>query len=167
MMNEPTTTPWQGDWQARLRNALRRVGFDTLESFLAANPGKTYFALVKLLNADIAPMQLYGEQLRAARSSNCLREAAMDCLVRFLSYYLKRGWGNGRHFQSRSASAYAAWRTTILQFVQDECDLTDSLDTVWNMLEMSNPPHGWIPKDTNDSLIQDAFAKGWPIKGAN
>jgi hypothetical protein len=38
-MNEPPTNAWHGDWHARLETGLQRLGFATLEEFLAENPG--------------------------------------------------------------------------------------------------------------------------------
>lgn len=161
-MKEHAMTPWQGDWQARLQSGIERLGFARIEDFLMAYPADTYYDLVKLLDSNVAPMQLYAQQLRNAQANQRLREASADCLARFLAYYGKRGWGNGRHFLSRSASAYAAWKTSIIQCTQGNDELSYKLDAVWKELEKKQPPNGWIPQGASDSFIQAAFASGWP-----
>jgi hypothetical protein len=161
-MGAQIETPWQGDWSERLQLGIRRSGYRTLDEFLAAHPGDSYYSLARLLDANIAPMQLYGEQLRNAHKTNRLRAAAADCLARFLSHYVKRGWNCGRHFRSRLASAYAAWRTSILQFSLDNEELAKRLDAVWTNLEENPPPVEWRPTGASDRYIVQAFAKGWP-----
>src|SRR5262249_6983113 len=107
-------TPWQGDWKARLQEKLSLLGYGNLEEFLDANPGSGYVSLAKLLgDANVAAMQLCGEQIRRGFETNNIRFVAADCLVRFLNEYVPRGWKNGRHFQHRSASAFASWSTSI------------------------------------------------------
>lgn len=166
-MSTDLETSWQGDWRDRLQLGIRRCGFATLDQFLAAHPADTYFALARRLDANIAPMQLYGEQLRSAQRANCIRQAAADCLARFLVHHLKRGWGSGRHFNSRLAAAYAAWKSSVLHFTQDTEDLAYKIDTVWAALKKMSPPTGWRPEGADDRFIKDAFAAGWPGGGGN
>ncbi|GIW81980.1 MAG: hypothetical protein KatS3mg105_3787 [Gemmatales bacterium] len=163
-MNEQLTTPWDGDWQERLRSKLESLGFRGLDDFLANNPGKGYVELAKSLgDANVAASQIYGEQIRSAAARGDLRSAAKDCLVRFINEYVKRGWGVGRYFLDRSASAYAAWATTIKGNVPNDEQIERRLKTVFDRLEAASPPNGWLPKDPNDPLIERAFAEGWPM----
>jgi hypothetical protein len=127
-----------------------------------------YVSLAKALaDARVAPSQLYGEHIRVAKKTNRLREAARDSLVRFLVGHLKKGWGKGRHFEFRLASAVAAWKTSILQFGINTSSMATLLDAVVDALEKAAPPQGWIPKSPADPLVQDAFENGWPVHGPN
>jgi hypothetical protein len=161
-MTEQERTPWQGDWQLRLRTKLEALGFEALEDFLTSNPGVGYVKLAATIqDANIAAMQIYGEQIRSAAQRGNLRVAAMDCLVRFLNEYIKRGWGIGRHFPHRLASAYAAWSTAI----NANCEANEALEmrlrAILARLESSQPVEGWLPKDINDPIIQSCFADVW------
>ena len=166
-MTEPIentpSTPWQGDWKARLQEKLSLLGFHDLEEFLDGHPGLGYVKLATLLgDANVAAMQLYGEQIRRGCETNNIRAVAMDCLVRFINEYVPRGWKNGRHFQTRSASAYAAWSTSITFIVSSETSLKPTLKRVFENLNSLAIPVGWLPKDKDDVFVVEAFETGWP-----
>ena len=161
-MSDEITTPWQGDWQLRLKTKLASLGFDELEKFLEANPGTGYVKLAEnLKDANVAAMQIYGLQVRKAVETGSLRETAIDCLVRFINEHVKRGWGNGRHFEKRAASAYAAWSTTISSNANDG-EVQEKLKCVFDELEALQPKSGWLPSSSDDPIIVAAFVKGWP-----
>jgi hypothetical protein len=163
-MDERVDTPWQGDWKERLVEKLASMGFGTLEEFLSANPGVGYVNLAKMLtDANVAALQLYGEQIRTAASTGRLREGAKDSLVRFLAEHIKRGWDASRHFTFRLAAALADWKSSLIQFGSQNSDFPAKLDAVINALREASPPKGWVPKSPSDEHIERAFAKGWPI----
>ena len=160
------STPWHGDWKARLQKKLLLLGFSSLEEFLEANPGMGYVSLSKLLgDANVAAMQLYGEHIRRGYQTNSIRLVAIDCLVRFLHEYIPRGWKNGRHFPHRSASAFAAWSTSIIGATCSDASIERKLRTVFDTLEAMPIPVGWLPTDKDDVFIAEAFEKGWPTSG--
>lgn len=160
---DKSTNPWHGDWKERLAIYLESQGFDDLDSFLDENPGVGYVTLAKQLgDANVAAMQLYGEHIRCADAKDRLRVAAMDCLVRFINEYVRRGWNEGRHFAHRSASAFAAWSTAITTHCQDS-SVSDRLPRVYDELERLPIPSGWLPSSPNDPFIVSAFEKGWPL----
>jgi hypothetical protein len=165
-MTQPADTsknPWQGDWKERLSIYLESHNFGDLEAFLDANPGVGYVTLAKQLgDANVAPMQLYGEHIQRAKLNDRLRNAAMDCLVRFINEYVRRGWDEGRHFAHRSASAFAAWSTAITTHSQD-ASVNDTLKRVYDELERLPIHSGWLPSSANDRFIISAFEKGWPL----
>jgi len=164
-MTEQQRTPWQGDWRIRLQSKLEELGYNALEDFLTSNPGVGYVQLAaKLRDANIAAMQIYGEQIRLAASTGNLRAAAMDCLVRFLNEYVKRGWQNGRHFPHRLASAYAAWFSAINANCEDDRQMEMRLNAVFEELKRSQPVEGWIPRDSDDAIIRSCFAEAWPTQ---
>lgn len=162
-MNEQVTTPWEGDWQLRLKSKLDSLGYASLEEYLLANPGIGYVKLAEsLADANVAAMQLYGEHVRTATGEGRLRGAAADCLSRFLVQHVKRGWGCGRHFPLRVASAFGDWKTVVRQFSESDHLLDQRLDAVTEAIKASNPPKGWIPASGNDPILQEAFEVGWP-----
>lgn len=163
-MSETTTTPWQGDWQQRLRSSLESSGHASLESYLDAHPGLSYLAIADAFSdANVAAMQLYGEHIRRADSDGKLRDAAIDCLSRFLVQHVKRGWRRGRHFELRMASAFGDWKTVIRQFSSSGESLNEYLDRVTESLKSSDAPEGWIPESSADPFLQAAFNEGWPM----
>ena len=161
-MSNTLTTPWQGGWQLRLRSKLDELGFGTLEHFLAARPGTSYVKLAQELDANVAAMQIYGEQVRAAVYEERLRDAAMDSLGRFLKEHMKRGWGRGQHFAFRLASAFGDWKSVVIQFGSGDENLKAKLDAVTEALKANGPPEGWMPAKPNDEFILRAFEEGWP-----
>ena len=162
--DDTSTNPWHGDWKERLTSYLDSQGFGDLESFLNANPGVGYVKLAKQLgDVNVAAMQLYGEHIRFANAKGRLRSVAMDCLVRFINEYVRRGWGVGRHFTHRSASAFATWATAISAHCQDS-SMKDRLKQVYDELERLPIPLGWLPSSANDPFIISAFERGWPLR---
>jgi hypothetical protein len=125
-----------------------------------------YVRLAKELgDANVAPMQIYSEQIRRGCQTSNLRFVAMDCLVRFLNEFIPRGWKNSRHFQHRAASAFASWSTSITAIANSDTGIERRLKLVFATLEAMPLPVGWLPKENNDTFIQQAFEKGWPIAG--
>ena len=163
-IENPPTTPWIGEWKVRLQEQLSRLGFGNLEEFLHANQGAGYVSLAKMLDdANVSAMQLYGEQIRRGYQTGNVRCVATDCLVRFLNEYIPRGWNTGRHFQHRSASAFASWSTSITAIANSDTRIERRLKLVYDKLEAMPLPIGWLPKDNSDAWITEAFEKGWPI----
>lgn len=156
-------TPWTGNWRLRLQSELARAGFGSLEEFLEANPGRGYVALARqLADANVAPGQIFGEQLRLGMAKQRLRSVAMDSLVRDIHDYIPRGWRNGVHFRLRAASAFSTWLTGLTACNQERSNLAERLHSVWDALQAMDIPTGWLPKDHLDAHIVDAFAIGWP-----
>lgn len=156
-------TPWTGSWRCRLQSKLGRAGFGSLEEFLEANPGLGYVALARqLADANVAPLQIFGEQLRLGMANQRLRSVAMDSLVRFMNQNIPRGWLNGVHFRLRAASVFAAWSTGFSNGTQGTANLSERLHSVFDALEAMTIPQGWLPKDVSDPYVVEAFATGWP-----
>jgi hypothetical protein len=156
-------TPWTGSWRCRLQSKLGRAGFGSLEEFLEANPGLGYVALARqLADANVAPLQIFGEQLRLGMANQRLRSVAMDSLVRYINQYVPRGWRNGFHFQLRAASAFSTWSTSFPNCTKETSNLSERLHSVLDALKAMAIPQGWLPKDVSDTYIVAAFATGWP-----
>ncbi len=162
-MIDQISTPWQGDWQSRLQVKLESLGYSNLEEYLFANPGIGYLKIAdELKDANVAAIQLYGEHIRNASREGRLRQAARDCLSRFLVEHLKRGWGCGRHFPFRVASAFGDWKSILQHFMESDEKLVGRLDAVTEAIKASNPHEGWIPKSSDDPILRNAFDTAWP-----
>jgi hypothetical protein len=156
-------TPWTGRWRDRLQSELDRTGFDSLEEFLEAHPGMSYVALARqMAGANIAPIQIFGEQVQLGMAKRSLRSVAMDSLVRYLNQDVPRGWRNGVHFQLRAASAFADWSTGFLNCEHETINLSQRFHNVFDALKAMPIPAGWLPKDVQDPFVVAAFAAGWP-----
>src|SRR5262245_64046658 len=83
---------WQGNWNERIYQRIRRFGSETILEFLAQFPISTYMELSDKLGDDIAPVQLQNLQFKEALEIGQIRNAAMDGLVRVLRDGLPRGW---------------------------------------------------------------------------
>ena len=151
-------------WEHRLRCKLDSLRYALLEDFLAHHSGVGYVKLAEMLgDANVAAMQIYGKQIQSAILNDQLREAAKDCLVRFLNEYVVRGWGVGRHFHHRLASACAAWSTTIKAHASNGGQIERYLKAVIDRLEAATPPKGWRPMGVNDAIVGKIFEDAWPI----
>jgi hypothetical protein len=156
-------SPWTGNWKGRLQAELSRSGFGSLEDFLLAHPGVGYVTLSRqLAGANIAPAQLFGEQLRLGLERRQLRGVAMDSLVRSMNERVPRGWRNGRHFRLRLASAFAAWSVGLSHSTLEPTEIGVRLHRVFDALEAMPIPTGWLPKNSEDPFITAAFATEWP-----
>jgi hypothetical protein len=160
--DDTPTTPWQGDWRQRLESKLKSLGFEGLEDFLLAYQGVGYVKLAERLeDANVAAMQLCREHIRRGSENSNLRSVAKDSLVRFLNEYARRGWKVGRHFPHRSASAFAAWSTSLASHSTSSIEF--DVKRVFDELEALPIPNGWLPTDSSDRFIVEAFNRGWPM----
>lgn len=165
-MDSGANNPWDGDRQSRLQVTLTQLGFSSLNDFLVAHPGISYSKLAESLrDAAVAPMQIYGLQIRQATAAGQLREAAKDSLARFINEHIKRGWSNGRHFNFRRASALGDWISVVTQYSGGNRSLEARLSAVSEELKASSPPQSWKPVGGSDEIIRSAFERCWPPGG--
>jgi hypothetical protein len=115
-----------------------------------------------MAGANIAPIQIFGEQVQLGMAKRSLRSVAMDSLVRYLNQDVPRGWRNGVHFQLRAASAFADWSTGFLNCEHETINLSQRFHNVFDALKAMPIPAGWLPKDVQDPFVVAAFAAGWP-----
>jgi len=159
----PEATPWHGDWRQRLALKLPQLGYSDLDAFLGDNPAVGYVTLAAMCgDASIAAMQIVGEQIRLAVEHGAVRAAARDSLIRFINEYVPRGWGMGKHFAHRSASAFAAWKTTLQAHMPENPSVDAMAKRLLDELESQSIPLGWLPRGPSDPFITAAFDSAWP-----
>jgi hypothetical protein len=169
---------WHGDWETRLLDRLRDLGYTNTLEFLQAFPGHSYKQLVDTIG-DCAVVQLEFLQFKEAEAADRLREAAMDCLTRNLRSYLPRGWGRS-DFDSTLPASVVDWlkddevtnRSRFLiasaichssaSLVRFGAEKPKKMVLVGKALQELNPPLGWQPAGPDDPLIVAAFAVAWP-----
>lgn len=154
-------TPWSGDWQRRLNDRLTGLGFDSAEAFVVAREGKTFEQLARELGPDVAPVQVEMMYLRECRDAGRMVEAAAECLARTVIERFPRGWGVGVRLDYRTASALAAWISDMKNDIDQSGLGAEVLDAVADALQKTHQPSkGWLPKNGQDPLIQQAFKIG-------
>lgn len=148
---------WDGDWEGRIYERIRELGFQKYSDYLLARRGRSYRELAAELCRDenvapVAPVQL--EHLHAQTVSAAdRRDAIFDSFVRFLRGALRKGWGVGIHWQTNVTGDLSSWHVTWGQ--------GDELDTLERELFRMNPRPVWIPEDSDDPIIQEAARRVW------
>jgi len=107
--------------------------------------------------APIAPVQL--ERLHAwTTRPEDRRDEILDSLVRYLRESLRKGWGVGIHWQLNANIALSFWLSNWGYKDKDE------LRALEHEIRQLNPEAGWIPKDADDPIIQEAAKRVWPTE---
>jgi hypothetical protein len=159
-MSPDPVPAWQGNWNERLYQRIRRFGSETVLEFLAQFPRSTYMELSDKLGEDVAPVQLQHLQFTEALESGQVREAAMDGLVRVLRDGLLKGWNSREPRNSAANCAYGAWAGMLE--TRTRIKNPDVLLAIWRSIEGAHPPEGWLPDSPKDLILQEAFNKHWP-----
>ena len=154
---EDRLSAWDGDWESRIYERINELGFESYGDYLQARRGRSYRELAAELSKDdnaapIAPVQL--QHLHAQNVSPAQRQhAILDSFVRFLRGALRKGWGVGIHWQTNVIGDLSSWHVTWGQ--------GDELDAFERQVFGMNPKSGWIPKDSDDPIIQEAARRVW------
>jgi hypothetical protein len=150
---------WSWDWANRIENRARAIGYASLSELLADVPGEPYADVAKRLG-DVAPIQVLAVQLREAKLTGRVRDAAKDSLVRNLVEQLPNGWGIGDNSDWQSVRALSSWSSELA--VTGGCEeLKPRLLAIARALRALPPPSGWIPSSPNDSIIERVFDAEW------
>lgn len=153
---------WRGGWRTRHLQRMQAMGAATVSEFLARFPAVPLYKLLRELQFLAAPAQIKTLQFDEARRCGVIREASKDLLVRTLNEFTKRGWKCGGRWEQNHASAYSHFINDLAVHSRESA-LREIGEGVWKALDKSQPPAGWIPTDTNDHLIQEAFRVAWPV----
>ena len=154
-------SPWSGDWEHRVRRRVADLGFETLEGFVVARPGKPFGQLAKELGPPVAHMQVQALFLAEVARAGRLRDAAADCLARTVNEEFPRGWGQGVRVDYRKAGVIAHWVSDMLNRVeQTELDEDTLRAIAFALRDEVKPPKGWMPASGRDEHIQKAFEIG-------
>lgn len=139
---------------------LEALGYSDLSAFLAANPCVDYVDLAKPLKG-VSGHQIAALQVEEARKAGTIRDAARDCLSRYLAGRCRYGWDRGTHRVSNRASAFGVWMSTFSPGLKPN-DLDAVMDATWQELVRLTPPADWVPRSASDPLLVQAFDAGWP-----
>ena len=154
-------TPWKGDWQHRLKERVTERGFETVRTFVTAREGKTFEALARELESDVAPLQVEMLYLRESLDEGRLVEAAAECLARMVIERFPRGWGTGVRLEYRTVGVMVDWVSDMLLDIdQVELDEPHLKAIVAALRDNVQPSKGWLPRNGQDPLIQQAFKIG-------
>jgi len=180
------STTWAPDWQSRLLEKVRAIGYHTVTEFLSAHPAEPYVTMARKLG-NTAAVQLLRVQRLEIEDEAGFRRAAMDCMARELATHLPKGWGipteipevpldsmwthlaahgplKPNEIEDRiafqTAGVYADWMSLLREY--DSATIEPRADAVWAALKNLRPPTGWIPHGPNDPIIVRAFDVGWP-----
>jgi hypothetical protein len=156
------TTAWTGDWKARIADRLRDLGCAGMSQFIAMFPRESFYELSKRLGDDVAPIQMEAFLAWEGHETGRDREIAMECLVRLMYEHNRRGWNKGRHASFRQSSVLSKW-LSVSVLAENVNRFRVEKEQVWKALKDSQPPEGWLPESAQDSFIQQAFTKGWPL----
>src|SRR5215469_1203549 len=84
---------WQGNWKKRILARLQTQGFATVTDYLRQKPALPYLEVADLLGEnDVAAFHVEWLHFEEAVTYGQFREAAIDSLVREISYHLPNGW---------------------------------------------------------------------------
>jgi len=153
---------WDGDWQVRIAEGYRKLGYETFQDYLRARRGRPYEELASELSADgeaapIAPVQI--ERMHAwTVSPEDRHDEILDLLVRYHRESLRKGWGVGIHWQVNANIALAFWLSNWGD--KDK----DSLRAFVHEILRLSPEAGWIPADSDDPILQEAARRVWSME---
>lgn len=150
---------WRGDWRDRVLGAVTQRGYSSMSDLLRQFPGVPYNQVNKKLGTVAVPLQVLYLQIDEANTESEIRFAAMDCLCRKINEAYPEGW--------HTRPAECDWTSCAARFdsVQKAVGYADRISDVQVSLVQVPPPDGWLPRDTDDPILVERFAKFWPLNG--
>jgi hypothetical protein len=151
-------------YESALYDRIRRLGFSSVTDFIENYPGESYYQLARWrVRPNIMPIFLMEAHAREAVKQGKVRRYAMEVLVREMRDALPSGWHHNKEkgLDVKTVSAVAELDTRLRLGGACQSDF-EAVDRTWKALLALDPQIGWLPKDTDDPLIQKAFEIGWP-----
>lgn len=149
-MSEQT---WRGDWISRIYQRVRERGFDSVTAFAKTRPTATLLELAADLGDDIAAIQLEGILYSEAERAGTFDSFARGLLARCIWQWMPAGWNAGEDIEMQRADVYAEWSVVVSPLLGEARS-----DAIWDALEDSRIPTGWLPSGPDDPIIERAFA---------
>lgn len=155
-------SPSKNSWAGEVASALAESGVRSVAELLRQFPGEPYVDIARRYGSFTAAA-LVRAQMREAISTDQIRMAAMDCLVREINEALPEGWGVGERIRFRTSAVGALW-IAELTAETDKGDLRIKTfaRSIWKEIKDLPPDRGWRPVSVDDPLIQHAFSEHWP-----
>jgi hypothetical protein len=160
MKRTPATDAVDQMFLANARKALAAAGYGAIE-FLAANPAVSETELAKRLNRGVTTLGLIMAIYDEAARTGVVRETAKDLLIRHICNEFPGGWS----FQGdvRPVIRIASWDRNLDKCFRDSPIADYSARIVRHLGVDDPPPEGWIPKLSNDQVIDGLFDRYWPV----
>lgn len=146
-----TESAWHGDWAGRIMAAVHQRGFHSVTEFAQSMPRASLIELARSLADAIAPVQIESLLRAEAETAGMEIDFAKELLVRRLWQRIPEGWGMGTDFETDLAGGWAAWK----QGMDDR--FASSAWRLWHWMKRKDIPHGWLPLDANDSILEQGF----------
>ena len=141
---------WEGNWRVRLRERVRKRGFDSVTAFAEARPAVPLYVLAEELGDDVAGVQVLSGLLAEAEQRKQVTRLVRDVLVRQFSQSLPEGWpavlDDGNRF--KVAEALGLWSA----FTPEEYE--ERVRQAGVALFATPPPPGWRPLGPDDELLR-------------
>jgi hypothetical protein len=144
---------WTYNREERLQGSLLKQGFDDAIEFAKCHPDLTYDELVRILDNDLAPIQLLWILREEAIQKGETNWFAKDSLVRNIREICEEGWLLGEDGEFDAIHARSSWMSEIVSLGQD---IEKKAELVRDKLKLI-APQGWLPADINDPIIQKVF----------
>ena len=148
---------WEGDWEERIYQRIKELGYSTYLDYLKARRGHSYEDLATELSGDrdqspVAPVQLERMHSQAVGPDE-RQDAIMDSFARLLRGELRRGWGVGKYWETDVFAAMAFWFVSWGE--------GPDLDAFRREILRMKPPEGWLPEGSDDPILQEAARRVW------
>jgi hypothetical protein len=150
--------------ESALHERLAIMGYRSVTDFFKAFPGCWIFDLNdKQFQSSLMPILLEIAHAVEAQANGCLREFAVDRLIRGLRFNLPKGriHVEGKPLTMATISAIADVK--VLLDGLGAATEKERVTTSWQELLKLAPPLGWRPKVVDDPLVDQAFERGWPV----
>lgn len=151
---------WQQDWPERIEDRVKAIGFQDMTALLADMPAQPNTQVAARLG-DVAPIQVISLQFREAKLTGRVQGAASDNLIRNLVEELPNGWGVGDKANWQAVLALSNW-SSELKVTGRFVELSQKLGAISDAIRKLPPPNGWLPKSTEDPILDSVFRKYWP-----
>jgi hypothetical protein len=142
---------------------LVNAGFGSATSFIEAHPGETFKHLARWkVRPRVMPILLMDAYASEASDEKARSHLAIEVLVRSLRDVLPNGWTLQARapIDARTAAAPAAMRRALIKASASPAEL-ETADRAWKSLLALQPPQGWVPRDTHDHIVMEAFGRRW------
>jgi len=157
-MSYPFTKIWGPGWEERILRRVQARNAMTVTEYAERRPHTPLVELATDLGEHVVAVQLEKLLFSEAKAANTVNGCIKSYLVRKLHEEIPDGWGC-EDSDKRAASAYSSWATAIEMAIGEQYD--DLAFEVFDRVRNTPPPPGWLPNDTDDPILVQAF------KGAN
>lgn len=143
---------WRGDWITKIYGRVQQFGFESVTAFAETMPTATLLELAAELGEDVAAIQLEGILYSEAEKAGTFDWFARGLLVRCIHHWMPAGWGTGDDVEMQRADVFAEWSVVVRRLLGEARS-----EAIWDAIEGSNIPAGWLPSGPDDPIIEAAF----------